>query len=52
LRRHGHIVRMRMIEADNLQPFVTRVFLAAHQLFGPNQKAIALGFSSRAFEIG
>src|SRR5438874_1980426 len=35
---------MRMIETDDVQVFVARVFLATHQLFGPNQKAVALRF--------
>src|SRR5580765_1233317 len=33
-----------MIKADDVQMLFARVFLAAHQLFGPNQKPIALRF--------
>lgn len=44
LRGHGAIVGMRMIKADDIQSFVSRVFLAAQKLFGSNQKSISFGF--------
>src|SRR5438128_4742175 len=44
LRRNRRVVGMRMVETDHIQAFFARVLLATHQLFGPNQKAVTLGF--------
>src|SRR5436309_6905860 len=35
---------MRMIEANNVPTFISRVFLTAHQFFGANQESVALCF--------
>src|SRR5205807_116906 len=42
--RNRAIIWMLMVESDDIQAFFARVLLATHQLFGPNQKAVTLGF--------